>query len=153
MKRGNAEDGITEDKKNILIVDDSALMRRLISDIITSDGRFQVADMATNGLEAFDLVTRNLKKYDAILLDINMPKMNGIQFLEQLDKMRIKQNVIIVSTLAREGGKETVRCLELGAFDFVTKPDSFAEARNDSFRQYVLRTLCAVTKLDIGKKN
>ena len=138
------------EKKNILVVDDSALMRRLISDIITSDGRFQVADLATNGLEAFDLVTRNTKKYDAILLDINMPKMNGIQFLEHLEKMKIKQTVIIVSTLATEGAKETVRCLELGAFDFVTKPDSFLQARNDSFHRMILKMLGAATGVDIG---
>ncbi|MBQ9120683.1 MAG: chemotaxis response regulator protein-glutamate methylesterase [Lachnospiraceae bacterium] len=139
-----------EGKKNILVVDDSALMRRLISDIITADGRFQVADVAMNGLEAFDFVTRDTKKYDAILLDINMPKMNGIQFLEQLEKMKIKQRVIIVSTLAKEGAKETVRCLELGAFDFVTKPDSFVEARNESFRKMILKTLGAATGVDIG---
>ncbi|MDE7300238.1 MAG: response regulator, partial [Lachnospiraceae bacterium] len=62
-------------KKNILVVDDSALMRRLISDIINSDERFQVSDIAMNGLEAFDLVTRGTGRYDAILLDINMPRM------------------------------------------------------------------------------
>ena len=50
------------EKKNILIVDDSALMRRVESDIIKTDDRFQVLDTATNGLEAFDLVTRNSKK-------------------------------------------------------------------------------------------
>ena len=79
------------EKKNILIVDDSALMRRVESDIIKSDDRFQVLDTATNGLEAFDLVTRNTKKYDAVVLDINMPKMNGIEFLEALEKQKIKQ--------------------------------------------------------------
>ena len=75
------------EKKNILIVDDSALMRRVESDIIKSDDRFQVLDTATNGLQAFDLVTRNSKNYDAVILDINMPKMNGIEFLETLEKM------------------------------------------------------------------
>ncbi len=139
-----------DSKKNILVVDDSALMRRLISDIISSDGRFQVADTATNGLEAFDFVTRDVKKYDAILLDINMPKMNGIQFLEQLERMKIKQKVIIVSTLAKEGAKETVRCLELGAFDFVTKPDSFMEARNDAFHKMILKSLGVATGIDNG---
>ncbi len=139
-----------DNKKNILVVDDSALMRRLISDIINSDGRFQVSDLAMNGLEAFDLVTRDPKKYEAILLDINMPKMNGIQFLEQLDKMKIRQKIIVVSTLAKEGAAETVRCLELGAFDFVTKPDSYMEARNDKFRQMLLMTLGAATGVDIG---
>lgn len=139
-----------ESKKNILVVDDSALMRRLISDIIVSDGRFQVADLAMNGLEAFDLVTRDPKKYDAVLLDINMPKMNGIQFLEQLDKMKLRLKIIIVSTLAKEGAAETVRCLELGAFDFVTKPDSYMEARNAAFKQMLLSALGAATGVDIG---
>ena len=82
------------EKKNILIVDDSALMRRVESDIIKSDERFDVTDIATNGLEAFDLVTRNTKKYDAVVLDINMPKMNGIEFLEALEKQKIKQKII-----------------------------------------------------------
>lgn len=139
-----------ESKKNILVVDDSALMRRLISDIINSDERFQVSDLAMNGLEAFDLVTRDPKKYEAILLDINMPKMNGIQFLEQLNKMKIRQKVIVVSTLAKEGAVETVRCLELGAFDFVTKPDSYMEARNERFKQRILSTVGVATGVDIG---
>ena len=139
-----------ENKKNILVVDDSALMRRLISDIINSDERFQVSDLAMNGLEAFDLVTRDPRRYEAVLLDINMPKMNGIQFLEQLDKMKIRQKVIVVSTLAKEGAAETVRCLELGAFDFVTKPDSYMEARNLNFKQKLLAALGVATGVDIG---
>lgn len=137
-------------QKNILVVDDSALMRRLLSDIIKSDERLCVADLATNGLEAFDLVTLNPRKYDAIILDINMPKMNGIQFLEQLEKIRLKQKIIIVSTLAKEGAKETIRCLELGAFDFVTKPESFIEARNEIFRQKILETVAVATNLDVS---
>ena len=137
-------------KKNILVVDDSALMRRLISDIINSDERFQVSDLAMIGLEAFDLVTRERGRYDAILLDINMPRMNGIEFLEQLEKLKIRQKVIIVSTVAKEGAKETVRCLELGAFDFVTKPDSFMEARNNTFRSMLLASLKAATGVDFG---
>ena len=136
-------------KKNILVVDDSVLMRRLISDIINEDSRFQVSDIAMNGLDAFDLVTRNTAKYDVVLLDINMPKMNGIQFLEQLEKLRIRQRVIVVSTLAKEGAAETVRCLELGAFDFVTKPDSYAEARNESFRNRLLHSLGVATGLQV----
>lgn len=137
-------------KKNILVVDDSALMRRLLSDIIISEERFCVADIAVNGLQAFDLVTLNPKKYDAIILDINMPKMNGIQFLEQLEKMHIKQKIIIVSTLAKEGAKETIRCLELGAFDFVTKPESFIEAKDNTFRQKILEVLLLATGYDIS---
>ncbi len=135
------------EKKNILIVDDSALMRRVESDIIKSDDRFQVLDTATNGLEAFDLVTRNTKKYDAVVLDINMPKMNGIEFLEALEKQKIKQKIIIVSTLAKDGAAETIRALELGAFDYVTKPDSFVDAMSESFKTKLLQCLTYATSL------
>jgi len=135
------------EKKNILIVDDSALMRRVESDIIKSDERFQVLDTATNGLEAFDLVTRNSKKYDAVVLDINMPKMNGIEFLETLEKQKIKMKVIIVSTLAKDGAAETIRALELGAFDYVTKPESFVEAMSDAFKGKLLQCLAYATGL------
>ena len=135
------------EKKNILIVDDSALMRRVESDIIKSDERFQVLDTATNGLEAFDLVTRNSKSYDAVVLDINMPKMNGIEFLEALEKQKIKQKIIIVSTLAKDGAAETIRALELGAFDYVTKPDSFVDAMSDTFKEKLLQCLRYATSL------
>lgn len=128
-------------KKNILLIDDSALMRRLISDIINSDDRFSIVDTAHNGLEAYDLITLSSQKYDAILLDINMPKMNGIQLLEQLSKHKLKLKIIIVSTLAKQGAKETIRCLELGAFDFVTKPESLLEAKNEVFKKKIITTL------------
>ena len=61
--------------KKILIVDDSALMRRMLCDIIQSDKSYEVSDIATNGEEALELIMKNL--YDAILMDINMPKKNG----------------------------------------------------------------------------
>lgn len=128
-------------KKNILVIDDSALMRRVISDIIESDSRFQVLDTAKNGLEGYELVTRNHKKYHAIILDINMPKMNGIEFLEQIGKLKIEIKVIVVSTVAKEGAKETIRALELGAFDFVTKPTSLFEAKEDIFRKKIISCL------------
>lgn len=139
-------------KKNILVVDDSALMRRLISDIIKSDERFVISDIASNGLEAFDLVTLHPQKYDAILLDINMPKLSGIGFLEQLNKLHIKHKIIMVSTLAKEGAKETIRCLELGAFDFVTKPESYIQAKDNSFRDKILETLCLALNMEYQRQ-
>ena len=131
-------------KKNILIVDDSALMRRVISDIIKSDERFVVCDVANNGLEAYDKITLNPKRFDIVLLDINMPKMNGIEFMEQMNRLKLKLTVIVISTIAVEGAAETLRLLELGAFDFVTKPNSFAQIKENSFQDRVLATLaCA----------
>ena len=133
------------EKKKILIIDDSALMRRVLSDIINSDERFVVCDVASNGLEAYDKITLNPKRYDVILLDINMPKMNGIEFMEEINRLKLELTVIVVSTIAVEGAKETIRLLELGAFDFVTKPNSFAEAKENTFQNKVLACLACAT--------
>ena len=135
--------------KKILVVDDSALMRRLISDIINSDNRFCVKDLATNGLEALDLIVKNHVVYDAVVLDINMPKMNGLELLEQLQKHRIRINVIMVSTLAKEGAKETIIALERGAFDFVTKPENYLDAKEEHFKNRLLEVLSIAAKADM----
>lgn len=128
--------------KKILVVDDSALMRRVLCDIINSDERFQVADRATNGLEAFDLLSRN--RYDAVVLDVNMPKMNGLQLLEELRKYKIPAKVMMASTDTREGAKTTMDALELGALDFIHKPDSAVDCRVDAFKTELLRILNVV---------
>ena len=135
-------------KKNILIIDDSALIRRVLSDIINSDERLQAQDIATNGIEGLDLIVSNPTKYSAILLDINMPKMNGLEFLEKMNKHNIKIPTIVVSTIAKEGARETIRALELGAFDFVTKPGSFLEAKSDTFKNRILEVILVAVKLD-----
>ena len=82
--------------KKILVVDDSALMRRVLCDIIDADIRFQVVDRAKDGLEAFDLLSRN--SYDAVVLDVNMPRMNGLQLLQELRKYKIPARVMMAST-------------------------------------------------------
>ena len=107
-----------ENKKNILVVDDSALMRRLISDIINSDERFQVSDLAMNGLEAFDLVTRDPRRYEAVLLDINMPKMNGIELGLKLRSIN-SDGVIIYLTTSRDYAVESYL---VQAFYYLLKP-------------------------------
>lgn len=128
--------------KKILVVDDSALMRRVLCDIINSDKRFQVVDTATNGVEAFDLLSR--KTYDAVVLDVNMPRMSGLQLLEELRKFKISAKVMMASTDTREGAKTTLDALELGALDFIHKPDNAVDCRVDSFKQDMLRILDVV---------
>lgn len=128
--------------KKILVVDDSALMRRMMCDIIESDERFQVADKATNGLEVLDFITKNT--YDAVVLDVNMPKMTGLQLLEELQKRKIQAKVIMASTDTAEGAKVTLDALELGAIDFVHKPENAFALKEDSFRKKLLRILEAV---------
>ena len=132
--------------KKILVVDDSALMRRVIFDIINKDRNLHVEKYATNGLDALDLLVSG-EEFDAIVLDINMPKMNGIEFLRELKKRGMNEKVLIVSTLAKEGAKETIQALELGAFDFVTKPDSLAIAKGNLFSNMLLDMLYAAVNL------
>lgn len=128
--------------KKILVVDDSALMRRVLCDIIDSDERFHVVARATNGLEAFDLLSRN--QYDAVVLDVNMPKMNGLQLLEELRKFKIPARVMMASTDTREGAKLTLDALTLGALDFIHKPDTAGDCRVDTFRDKFIRILDVV---------
>ena len=131
--------------KKILIIDDSALMRRVISDIINSSNDYEVAAVAKDGVEGFDLIVSNPTMYSAIILDINMPKMNGLELLEKLQKNRIEQTVIVVSTVAKEGAKETIRALELGAFDFVTKPENYLETKGEKFKKRIHEMLDIAT--------
>ena len=129
-------------KKKILVVDDSALMRRVLCDIISSDESFEVTGRAINGLEALELVKKNT--YDAIVLDVNMPRMNGIQFLAELKKAGLPQRVMMASTDTREGAQTTMDALELGALDFIHKPDQAYACKEGDFTQVFLNTLKGV---------
>lgn len=130
--------------KKILVVDDSALMRRVLCDIINSDDRFTVVDKATNGVEAFELLTR--KSYDAVVLDVNMPRMNGLELLQELRKYRIPAKVMMASTFTKDGVQVTMDALERGALDFIHMPDYVADCRQDTFRKELLRTLNVVSE-------
>ena len=119
-------------KKNILVVDDSALMRRVICDIINSDDTFQATDVCRDGLEAYEKLKVN--RYDGVILDVNMPRMDGLELLERLQKDHIKTNVIMVSTMTTRDADVTILAMERGAVDFVTKPTNIIEAKGDAFR-------------------
>lgn len=125
-------------KKNIFVIDDSALMRRVLSDIINSDERFHVEAVASNGLEGLNILSGNPSLFDLIILDINMPVMDGIEFLEAMNKKGMKNKVLVVSMLTKEGAAITIKCLEYGAFDFVRKPSSYGEAGKEHFRKIIL---------------
>jgi two-component system chemotaxis response regulator CheB len=128
--------------KNILVVDDSALMRSVLCDIINSDSRFKVTDRATNGEEALDLLMK--KTYDAVVLDVNMPKMNGLELLKALRDRKIAAKVVMASTDTRDGAKTTLDALSLGAIDFVHKPDRAFECKNGSFDKKLMNILDVV---------
>ena len=129
-------------KKNILVVDDSALMRRVICDIINTDSNFQAKDTCRDGLEAYERLKTT--SYDGVVLDVNMPRMDGLQLLEKLQAENIKANVIMVSTLTTKDAEVTILALERGAIDFVTKPTNISEAKGEEFKKKLLDTLNAV---------
>ena len=130
--------------KKILVVDDSALMRRVLCDIIDADIRFQVVDRAKDGLEAFDLLSRN--SYDAVVLDVNMPRMNGLQLLQELRKYKIPARVMMASTDTMEGARTTLDALELGALDFVAngRMPSFNEEKKISEEKGTVREMMKI---------
>lgn len=111
---------------SVLIVDDSALMRSLIGKIVEATPELRIADKAMNGRFALQKIGRS--KPDVIVLDIEMPEMNGIEFLKERKKLGIDIPVIILSSVAKEGAKVTMDCLDLGASDFVTKPSGSESA-------------------------
>ena len=129
-------------KKNILVVDDSALMRMLMCDILKTDERFHVADKAQNGKEALDLLLKN--KYDAVVLDVNMPVMGGLELLKELQTRKMPVKVMMASTDTREGAKVTMDALELGAIDFVHKSGNIKNNKTAEFQKEFLETLYAV---------
>ncbi|WP_024468188.1 protein-glutamate methylesterase/protein-glutamine glutaminase [Treponema pedis] len=110
----------------VLIVDDSALMRNLIGKIVEATPGLKIADKAMNGKFALQKLER--AQPDIIVLDLEMPEMNGVEFLRELKKLNIKIPVVILSSIAKEGAKITIECLELGAVDFITKPSGSESA-------------------------
>ena len=130
--------------KKILIIDDSALMRTVLSDIINADSRFQVVDKAKDGIEGLELLKKNT--YDAVVLDINMPRMDGITMLKEVQKAKIRAKIMMASTDTKEGAKVTMDALDLGALDFVHKPDRASECRGEDFTKHFINTLAAVAE-------
>lgn len=140
-------------KKKVLIVEDSALMRRVLCDIIATDERFQVADKATNGLEALEFLSKNT--YDVMVLDVNMPKMDGIQLLRELQKQKIAIKVLMSSTDTKKGASVTIEALELGALDFIQKPSNFLELRQETYQKkfmHLLNTVVESEQNNLGRE-
>jgi two-component system, chemotaxis family, protein-glutamate methylesterase/glutaminase len=106
-------------KKQILVVDDSFIMRTIIKDIVESDPEFEVAGFAENGKVGLQRM-RELKP-DAILLDLEMPEMSGLDMLKRLMLLG-KAKVIVVSSVGQTGSPQALEARRLGAVDVIAKP-------------------------------
>lgn len=112
------------DEISVAICDDSALMRNLVSRIISENPNFKIVCKAVNGKMLLDMLPSC--KPDVIILDIEMPVMTGVEFLKNRKAQKIDIPVIILSSIATQGAAVTIQCLELGASDFITKPGGSA---------------------------
>ncbi len=133
----------------VLIVDDSALIRKLLSEIIKSDAGFMLVGAAADAYQAKDLV--NQYQPDVITLDVEMPKVDGLTFLDRLMKAR-PTPVVMISTLTEQGADVTLRALELGAVDYIAKPKLDVAAGIEGYRQEIIRKLKAAARARVGRK-
>ena len=109
-------------KVKIVVVDDSAFMRKAISMMLEEEPMFEIVGTANNGEDAFNMV-KELKP-DVVTLDIEMPGISGLEVLERIMR-EIPTPVIMISSLSTEGAEETIKALELGAVDFIPKSLSY----------------------------
>ncbi|MDT0200812.1 chemotaxis response regulator protein-glutamate methylesterase [Nocardioides sp. AE5] len=108
----------------VLVVDDSALVRRLVTTALADDPEIEVVGTAVNGLEAIER-TDELAP-DVITLDIEMPALDGLDALKVIRERHPRQAVIMFSTLTERGARQTLEALSLGASDYLTKPSATA---------------------------
>jgi two-component system chemotaxis response regulator CheB len=123
---------------DVLVIDDSAFMRKVIRDMLDSTHDINVAGTARNGLEALDMA-RELRP-DVITLDLNMPSMDGLTCLRELQKIT-DAPVIMLSSLTVDGGKATIEALESGAIDFVTKPTNIFDISGEQKKAEIIKKI------------
>ncbi len=140
-------------KIKVLIVDDSALVRKMLTEILESDKSIEVVGVAADPLIARDKIKQ--LNPDVLTLDVEMPNMDGITFLSNLMRLR-PMPVVMVSTLTEAGAEITLDALELGAIDFVTKPkidfnNTIKEYADDLIEKVKVAAIAHVN-CNLGKK-
>jgi two-component system chemotaxis response regulator CheB len=133
-------------KIKVLIVDDSALIRSVMSEIINSQPDMEVVGAAPDPLVARELIKQT--NPDVLTLDVEMPKMDGLDFLEKLMRLR-PMPVVMVSSLTERGSEITMRALELGAVDFVTKPKISIQSGMREYTDLIADKIRAASKARI----
>lgn len=140
------------DKKSIkvLIVDDSALVRTLLTEILQSEPAIEVVGAAQDPYEAREMIKQ--LSPDVLTLDIEMPKMNGIAFLSNLMRLR-PMPVVMISTLTHAGAPATLEALELGAVDFLPKPKGESGASLNDYRATIISKVRAAASANLAGRD
>ena len=136
----------TDKKIRVLVVDDSAFMRKVLQGIIASDPQLEVCGEARDGRDA--VTQTDVLKPDVISMDINMPHMDGLQATEVIMSSNPRP-ILIVSSESREGAEVTLKALELGAIDFVPKPSGGIDLDMSSVKDELCRKLKMSAKVRV----
>ena len=131
----------------VAIVDDSALMRRMLTEALSAEPGFEVVGHAADPFEAREMIKAT--NPDVLTLDVEMPRMDGLTFLEKIMTLR-PMPVLMVSTLTREGADATVKALELGAIDCIGKPNGAEGERFADFRDELIGKLKVAAHVRLG---
>ena len=135
-----------EKKIRVLVVDDSAFMRKVLEGIIASDPMLEVCGEARDGKNAVSQI--EALNPDVISMDINMPVMDGLQATEIIMSTNPKP-ILIVSSESREGAEVTLKALQLGAIDFVSKPSGGIDLDMSAVREELVRKLKMAAKVRV----
>src|ERR1700757_882728 len=133
-------------KFRVLVVDDSAFMRKVLESIFNADEHLQVVGHAKDGREAIAL-SESLKP-DVITMDLNMPHMDGLQATAHI-MTSSPRPIVVVSSESKEGAASTLKALELGAIDFVAKPSSGIDLDMQSVKDELLRKVRVAAKVRV----
>jgi two-component system, chemotaxis family, protein-glutamate methylesterase/glutaminase len=137
---------VAQKKFRVLVVDDSAFMCKVLETIFNADGQLQVVGRAKDGREAITLA-ESLKP-DVITMDINMPHMDGLQATAHI-MTNSPRPIVVVSSESKEGAASTLKALELGAIDFVTKPSSGIDLDMQSIKEDLVRKVRVAAKVRV----
>ncbi|MEN3186360.1 MAG: chemotaxis response regulator protein-glutamate methylesterase [Atribacterota bacterium] len=135
-------------KIKVMIVDDSSFMRKMVGDILESDPGIEVVAKCSNGVEALERL-RSVTP-DVILLDVEMPRMDGLKFLEEALQRR-PERVVMLSALTQVGSETTVLALEKGAIDFISKPSGSISLDIEKKKDEIIQKIKAVSQVSLDR--
>jgi two-component system, chemotaxis family, protein-glutamate methylesterase/glutaminase len=130
----------------VLVVDDSAVMVRLLSDIINSDPALHVVDTASHGVDA--IRKAELLRPNVITMDVNMPRMDGLKAVDYIMRT-IPTPIIMISSLTQEGAAATMQALDLGAIDVVSKPSGYVSLDIDNLAAEIIAKIKLAAKIHV----
>lgn len=130
----------------VLVVDDSALMVRLLSEIISSDPQLRVVGTASHGYDALKK-TQSLAP-DVITMDVNMPRMDGLKAVEYI-MSTAPTPIVMISSLTQEGATATIQALDLGAIDFVSKPSGYVSLDIEELATEIIAKIKLAAKIRV----